>query len=65
VVVDEVEVEAVVGEASLLEVVAGVLPGVEVEEEGDVEAWVEERRLLWNHTGMLECSLLEAKRMLW
>ena len=62
-VVDVVEVEAVVGEASLLGVVAGVVPGVgvvgahpeagvvEVEEEGDAEAWVEERRLLWSHTG--------------
>ena len=62
-VVDEVEVEAVVGEASLLEVVAGVLPGVgvvgahpeagvvEVEEGEDVGAWVEERRSLWSHTG--------------
>ena len=60
---DVVEVEAVVGEASLLGVVAGVVPGVgvvgahpeagvvEVEEEGGAGAWVEERRLLWSHTG--------------
>ena len=49
---DVVEVEAVVGEASLLGVVAGVVPGVgvvgahpeagvvEVEEEGGAGAWV-------------------------
>jgi len=77
-VVGEVEVtEVVEGEAFLLEDEAGVVLGVgvvgahpeagvvEVEEGEDAGAWVEERRLLWSHTGMLGCSLPEVKRMLW
>ena len=64
VVEEEEETEVAVGEVSLLEVGAGVLQGVEVagahpgagvvgvEEEGDAEAWVEERKLWWSHTGM-------------
>jgi len=76
--VGEVEVtEVVAGEAFLLEDEAGVVLGVgvvgahpeagvvEVEEGEDAGAWVEERRLLWSHTGMLGCSLPEVKRMLW
>ena len=61
---EEEETEVAVGEVSLLEVGAGVLQGVEVagvhpgagvvgvEEEGDAEAWVEERKLWWSHTGI-------------
>ena len=60
----EVEVtEVAVGEAFLLVDEAGVVLGVgvvgahpeagvvEVEEGEDAGAWVEERRLLWSHTG--------------
>merc|ERR1719318_522991 len=32
---------------------------------GDAEAWVEERRLWWSHTGTLGYSLHEGKKMLW
>ena len=60
---EEEETEVAAGEVSLLEVGAGVhqgvgvvgahpgAGGVGVEEEGDAEAWVEERRLWWSHTG--------------
>ena len=59
--VEETEVAA--GEDFLLEAGAGALQGVGVagahpgagvvgvEEEGDAEAWVEERKLWWSHTG--------------
>ena len=57
------ETEVVAGEVSLLEEEAGALQGagvagahpgagvVGVEEGGDAEAWVEERKLWWSHTG--------------